>query len=184
MQKWWLLGVGVLGIAFAVLLIPRPDTGSDLAPLPPAPKPASAEEDQTPDAEEAPAQPRRGRPSPDQMRPGPPPGVEKVLAERDNPESLMAKEMAAPWGGVRFMLTREGSEEAKALAAKISPHQSAFAQHIRNPDGTLDEDIAAAETMVAELEASPWASDPTVVGAIARYRAAVEKWNATEKPQE
>ena len=175
MQKWWLLGVAVVGIGFAVLLIPRPDTGSDLAP-PAAPAPSEA----APDAEPA-ERVRPGRPAPEDMRPGPSPEAAKAIAERNKPETVAAKGLAAPWGGIRYQLAKEGSDEAKQLSEKIAVHQSAFAKHIRTPEGPLDDLIAAAAPVVEELKASRFGADTNIATAIGRYEAAVASWAETKQ---
>ena len=94
-QRWWLVAVAVIGVGLAVLLIPRPDTGSDIPePAPPAPAPA--------------------RPAPSEMIPGPPPGAEKVIAERKRPSAQASKKLAAPWGGIRRKLGGAGTPDATA----------------------------------------------------------------------
>jgi hypothetical protein len=179
MQRWWLLGVAVLGVGVAILLIPRPDTGADIEPAKPV-APVGVEAGQEP-------APRDGaprvRPSPDQMRPGPPPGAEKALAERNSPEAMAAKELATPWGIIRYKLNKEGSDEAKAMGAKIAPVQASFSRHIRTPEGELDALIATAAPLVDELKASPFVSDADIQKAIERYDAAVLSWKTAEKTE-
>jgi hypothetical protein len=160
-QRWWILAVAVLGIGLAVLLIPRPDTG-DIPELPPE--------------EPAPAPVRPPRPDKADLIPGPPPGAEKAIAQRNRPSAKMSRELAAPLGAIRFTLSRLGTDEAKGLADRVGEVQKKFANHISDLEGDLDVIIDEFDPLVAELK-SNYGDNTDIAKSVERYEAGVESWN-------
>jgi len=162
-QRWWLLAVAVLGIGLAVLLIPRPDTGEipELPPEAPAPAPV-----------------RPPRPDKADLIPGPPPGAEKVIAQRNRPSSKASRELAAPMGGIRYTLGGLGSDDAKDLSERISVVQKKFANHINDLEGDLDVIIDEFDPLLAELK-SDYGDNADIAKGITRYEAGVEAWNTS-----
>lgn len=160
-QRWWLLAVAVLGMGLAILLIPRPDTGEiPAAPTPTDPAPAPA-----------PAPSARG-----DLIPGPPPGAEKVIAQRNRPSAKTARELAAPLGGVRYSLGKVGSEEAKQLSKDIGEGQQKLMNHTSKMDSDLDAIIGELAPHIETLKTT-YADNPDIAKGVARYEKGVEAWN-------
>jgi hypothetical protein len=162
-QRWWLIAVVVVGIGLAILLVPRPDTG-EIPEAPPEVKPVPA----------APAP--RAKPDKADILPGPPPGAEKVIAQRNRPSAKASRELAAPLGAIRYALRRVGTEASADLSARVKEVQQKFADHTTDVEGDLDDIIAEFAPLLEEIKGS-YSDDPDIQASIERYEAGVKDWN-------
>lgn len=175
---WWIVLVALVGVSLAIVLLPRPDTGDDIAP-PPAPRAAQA-------SERPAATPPRGV-----TRPGEEPvdavGVQAVRPElaaireaRNKPEVVYAGKVMGPWSAMRYVLLKDGSPEAKALGDEINTEVMAELRKIRTADDpltiwpVLEPKMDALAATIAE---SRWGSDESVVKSIERYRTTMQDFH-------
>lgn len=177
MQKWWLVGAGVVGVALAVLLLGRPfDTGGEVAP-PEGPGSVVIADGEVPQdgvIRGADGGSRSGltRPGVERMvRDGAGsadivatgelgagnPLARRTAARRDSPEARFASRTLAPWTQVRreIMGAAPDDPEAEALVTEVNELLEDLRVLRRDPGAVDFEDLTAAETaLVGKIQAS------------------------------
>ena len=178
MQRWWLVVAGILGVALAVLLIPRPDTGGEVRERPigeidvedPArrgdeglvtvgTRPGGGMGEIGPDG-----QPIAGDPASGEIvrRDEPNPKAAALAARRDVPEVRYAGKALAPWTQVRRLLSMKSGEnddpELAALRDRADEMTRDLRLMLRDPSRV---DWAGFEAAQAELAADIRASSHT-----------------------
>jgi hypothetical protein len=192
-QRWWLFGVGAVGIVLAILLFPRPDTGDDM----PAPDPSNI--DPTNFRTEKPlsgairpgATPRPKLPE-DRMRTGPKPGMEEIRELRSTPAAVYSAKFQGPFSGIRYALRKEGSDEARALSDEIAPIIEALRDNRRDPSSNpMDALLPQLAATIEKVSSSPFGELPDVIAAVqqyekvlAEYEEAIAAAGTTEDPKE
>lgn len=137
MQRWWLVVAGIGGVALAVLLVPRPDTGGDIPDRKVGPvdvqepirrsdeglvtlgerrAPVEADDAEPDEAVE----PVTAGPLPADgvISRRPNPKAAAMAARRDVPEVRYAGKALAPWTQVRRLLASKGDDEPELLALR------------------------------------------------------------------
>jgi len=195
-QRWWLVGVAGVGVVLAVLLVPRPDTGADIPEANPentrpldfkqdpvaAPTPAPAPTRRA-KAEEAPKVGLKRGPMPERVAPenaNLSPEQKEWIERRNAKDPTAARAMGGPMGELRRQLYLDGSDEAKALIAKIAPVQAEMNDLGQNPDPSADLAgvVSRMDSVMDDVKSSKWYSDPIVKAQVARYESARDAWQA------
>jgi len=192
-QRWWLVGVAVVGVVLAVLLVPRPDTGADIpdpdptntdpldfkAPAP-APAPAPTPTPATPEPQEDYGMRRTPPVKVEGEEPNITPEQKAFIEKRNAPEPTAARAMVGPMGSIRRQLSIDGSDEAKAMIAKIAPVQAELSDIGQNPDTTNDLGtvVSRMDSVIGDVKTSKWYADPIVKSSVQRYEAARDAWQA------
>lgn len=153
MQRWWLVGAGVIGIALAIVLFPRPDTGGVV----PQPDPTNNQplnfQRPSPDdpgtADDPLARKGLSRPGADptkiraihdrksikpEERNGPNPLAAESARKRSQPEAVYAGRASAPFTLIRRELLREDTDESRALAEEMTLLITDLRSQRRDPD--------------------------------------------------
>lgn len=172
-QRWWIAIVGVVGIGLAFLLFPRPNTGEDI----PDPNPQNID----PFKEGAKRKPGKAKPPIDPARistdPMQKPGMKEIMEKRNRPEVVYATKLVTPFSAMRYTLAREGSEEAKALAAEIGETMAVMRTIRTDPDAmTWEEMQTKTDAMIAKVAATPFASNEAIVQAFEKYKTFIAEY--------
>ena len=102
------------------------------------------------------------------------------MEHRNRPEVIYSGKLIAPWAAVRYILLKDGSDDAKALADELNQGVLTDLRAIRTEEDSraamdaLEPDMVAAREKVG---ASAWASDPTVAQALTRYDALLTEYH-------
>lgn len=182
--RWWIAVVAALGLVLAFLLMPKPNTGVDVVrpdgQASPAPSPgagAGVEPGTVVRSDRTGPRPEKDL---SRMVTGQKPGMERFLEHRNRPEVVYSGKLIAPWAAVRYILLKDGSDDAKALADELNQGVLTDLRGIRNEedsraamDAVEPEMAKAAET----VRASKWADDPTVAQAMTRYEALLVEYH-------
>lgn len=150
-QKWWLVAAGVVGIALAILLFPKP------------------ENDRLPEPDLTNANPLdfkgNEKPKPTQIRVA---RREPVSSDRlkaraarlpgmghlTTPEAIYSGRLSGPWTLVRRQLLAHGDEDAKAWAEKVTPVVVDLRSRRRDPAAVDWDDLRSRqEALLEELRA-------------------------------
>ncbi len=182
--RWWIAGVAVVGLVLAFLLMPRPDTGADIPDADPTNvDPANFKKDTelAPGTVVSPrASSRRRDFDLDGAVTGVKPGTEEFIAKRNRPEIVYSGKIVAPWSAMKYVLLKDGSDEAKALADEIGTSIMAPLRGVRtsaDPREAMDAIEPAMASMAVKVEASSWATDDTVAKSLARYHGYIEEYH-------
>lgn len=175
MQRWWIVGVAVVGIALAVLLFPRPDTGDIPEPNPKIVDPLDFE---TP-----------GKASKQKMKAvtGPRPGMERLIELRSQPDAVYAGKLTAPWSAVRYALLKEFPEddtEAAEIADDIRTVLATLQSGRRDPTMVppLAETVESLESLEERLESSPrFTENETIAKGLKRYALTLTEYHAANR---
>lgn len=173
-QRWWLAIVGIVAVGLVFLLFPRPDTGEDIP---------------DPDPQNAPfKEGKRNRPKapvdPERVATGPNPAQEAVREKRNRPEVAYATKLVTPFSAMRYTLAREGSAEAKALADEVAATMGEIRTIRLDPDAmTWEEMKTKTDAMIAKIEASKFASDPSIIKSLERYRQFIGEYEQAKSGQ-
>lgn len=191
-QKWWLVAAGIVGIVLAVLLFPRPDTGSDVPPPDPTnTRPLDFKADQAAQKREERRRSTRTLPlRRDAMgertevgalgerrlsegRGGPNPIAAELAKRRGAPDAVYAGRASGPWTMIRrqLMTQQKDNPEAQAIAEELGTLILDLRNKRRNPDE--GEDYAVLEARQKELmkrvrAESSWTEDPVVAASLGR----------------
>lgn len=153
-QKWWLVAAGVVGIALAILLFPKPEADN----LPDADltraNPLDFKGKEKP---KGPSTTRVGR------REALPPDISAARAARavgmehlTTPEAIFAGRLSGPWTLVRRQLLAKGDDKAKAWAETVTPLVTDLRNRRRDPKSVNFDDLRARQDkLLAELKAQP-----------------------------
>ncbi len=164
-QRWWLVAAGVVGIGLAILLFPRPDTGSEVPDADPTntqpldfrqakPKTGEHRVMRAASAKKLPMEHQ-------QMRLGPNPVALEYAKARDNPASLYAGRATGPWAVIKRQLGLNGSEQALALSDEITPLVADLRMLRRDPSSARSWDEL--EVQQRDLHARVAASDVAAI---------------------
>jgi len=180
-QRWWIGVVALLGVGLAILMFPRPDTGSEIA------------EGDVPTARNVEIPPKRGssttsprvaerpRPKVDPTRvvKGANPAAVAAAEARNTPEANMAAKIIAPWTAITYTLSGLKTDDAASLTAQIKPLLADLRVMRRHPD---QKPYGPVEARMNELEAivvaSPYATNETIASSLERYRSLRDEYQA------
>jgi hypothetical protein len=180
MRQWmWGGGLAVASLLVAFLLFQRPDTGAEVdapsspgstpgastAPSGPRAVPASATEDNQPRQRKRTGDVATGMDDAEVS-----PELAKQRAWRVRPAATYANRVLAPVSAIRYVLMKEGTADARALADELG---TGVMQDLRAVRSSEEEDpLTAIEPALAELAtrigASRWASDATIAKSLAK----------------
>jgi len=196
-QRWWLIGVAIVGVILAVLLVPRPDTGVDIpdadpantrpldfkanpvAAPPPAPSPSPVREYTEDEPFGLKSRPPEREAVPDDEK-NLSPEQKAFIEARMAKDPTAARAMVGPIGGIRRQLHVDGSDEAKALIARIAPVQAELSDIGQQPgsEGDIQDVVGRMDSLMDEVKSSKWYSDPLVKSSVGRYESARDAWRA------
>jgi hypothetical protein len=153
-QKWWLIAAGVVGIGLAILLFPKPDTGSSI----PDPTPGRVSFDAAPevmDGDQSAGQNKTDAPTAtridkrtarltgpianidpaavQQLRRGPSPTAMENVRRRAEPEAVFAGRVAGSISLIRRQLLLSDSDAAKDLGNEMASLVSSLREQRRDP---------------------------------------------------
>lgn len=156
-QKWWLVAAGVVGIALAILLFPKPESPSDL-PDPDMTRANPLDFKGDPGAKNKGA--RQVRVAERELRR---PDILRQDAARvaghpgmDDPEAVYSGRLSGPWTLVRRQLLANGSDDAKAWADQVTPLVMDLRARRRDPQAVSWDDLRSRqERLLTELRAHP-----------------------------
>ncbi len=181
-QRWWLFGVGAVGIVLAILLFPRPDTGSDLPDADPGNvDPTNFNEDKPLSGAVRPGvAPRKNIPE-ERMIKGVKPGMDELLEKRRQPAALYSAKLQGPIGALKYALRKEGSDDARVLSDELTPYIEALRDNRRNPDSTPMDDLIPRLTETLEgLRNSEFAQREDVVAALTHFDTVLGEYREVE----
>lgn len=153
-QKWWLVAAGAVGIALAILLFPKPESGdlpdADLTRA----NPLDFKGKEKP---KGPSVTRVGR------REVLPPDVSAARAARavgmehlTTPEAIFAGRLSGPWTLVRRQLLAHGDAEGKAWAETVTPLVTDLRNRRRDPKSVDFAELRTRQdTLLTQLKAQP-----------------------------
>jgi len=202
-KKWlWLAGASVIGLILAILMMPSPDTGSDIPELdrtiknprdfsgdpevaavtPPPIKPGEPPHPGKRTRPEAPGTPNIRRDLiPTDNRAGPNPIAAQVLARQMEPESVFAGRASAPFTLIRRQLLMNGSDEAKEIADDAADLIGSLRENRRNPEAhdwaDLDDQM---QTIANQLRGSEYESDPHIAQSLERLDSILAEFDAAK----
>lgn len=192
MNRWAVIGVVGLGsVVLALVLFQRPDTGGAVTPAPapspvvvappPPARPVPAAEpldDDDPDPAPAPPPfpPDRAATGPDVA--GLPEGLAEARAWRSRPAALYGNRVMAPFSSIRYVLLKEGSPEARALADAIAtgPVEQLRGVRTSEQEDPLTDMIPGLRQELARLEASEFAEDDQIAKSLDRIEDTLQEF--------
>ncbi|MCB9688543.1 MAG: hypothetical protein H6735_26130 [Alphaproteobacteria bacterium] len=184
--RWWIAVVAALGLVMAVLLMPKPNTGADVVRTDggtPAPAGVAVEPGTVVRANGGAPRPERDL---SRMVTGQKPGMERFTERRNRPEVIYSGKLIAPWAAVRYVLLKDGSDDAKALADELNQGVLTDLRSIRTEEDSraaMDALEPGMVTAAATVRASAWADDPTVTQAMSRYEALLAEYHQALESQ-
>lgn len=177
-QRWWLFGVGAVGIVLAVLLFPRPDTGSDMPdPDPSNIDPMNFKEEKPLSGAVRPGFTPKPKTDPARMRTGTKPEMEEILEKRGQPAAIYSAKLQGPLGALKYALRKEGSDEARALSDELTPVITELRTNRRDPDQfPMEELLPKVAEAVDSVRNSAFGDNPDVTSAIEQYESVLVEY--------
>jgi hypothetical protein len=178
-QRWWVAIVAAAGIALAILLFPRPDTGDDAAAL----------AEQPPTAPRAPPVIEGGRPGgpppdiePGRMIQGPRPDQAEALARRATPEATYANLLIGPVSSFKYTIRKQGAtpEEYGPIEDRVDAVVAELREVRNDPAARPWSEIeATVNDLIALVTASEYGSSPDVTRSVERARMLLEQYHTS-----
>jgi len=173
-QRWWVAIVAVAGIALAILLFPRPDTGDDPVELR-APRPPPATQGSRPGIVSTPAPPGH-------MIEGPRPDAAEVMARRATPEATYANLLIGPVSSFKYTIRKQGAtpEEAAPIEDKVDAVVTELRAVRTDPEARPWSEIeASVEELITMVATSEYGSSLDVTRSVDRARMLLEQYHTS-----